>query len=71
MFIVLFIFIIGIPLIKESIENQNYRDECRRRGEKTRTQNLKHAQSSKIKYDLIGKIAEGTVLTRKTVASIL
>ena len=28
-------------------------------------------QSSQIKYDLIGKIAEGTVLTRKTVAAIL
>ncbi len=40
-------------------------------GEKTRTQNLRHTGSSSIKYDLIGKIAEGTVLTRKTVASIL
>lgn len=40
-------------------------------GEKTRTQTLKHAESSSIKYDLIGKIAEGTVLTRKTVATIL
>ena len=40
-------------------------------GIKTRTQNLKHAQTSQIKYDLIGKVAEGTVLTRKTVASIL
>jgi len=40
-------------------------------GEKTRTQTLKHAQTSQIKYDLIGKIAEGTVLTRKTVAAIL
>lgn len=40
-------------------------------GEKTRTQTLKHAQTSQIKYDLIGKIAEGTVLTRKTVATIL
>ena len=35
MFIILFIFIIGIPLIKEAIENQNYRDVCRRRGDKT------------------------------------
>ena len=33
-------------------------------GEKTRTQTLKHAQTSQIKYDLVGKIAEGTVLTR-------
>lgn len=40
-------------------------------GEKTRTQTLKHAQSSKIKYDIVGKIAEGTTLTRKTVVSIL
>jgi|GEM_PF-1626466 len=29
MFIILFI---GIPLIKEEIENQAYREECRRRG---------------------------------------
>ena len=40
-------------------------------GEKTRTQTLKHSGSSQIKYDLIGKIAEGTVLTRKTIAKIL
>lgn len=40
-------------------------------GEKTRTQTLKHAESSQIKYDLIGKIVEGTVLTRKTVSAIL
>lgn len=38
---------------------------------KTRTQTLKHAATSQIKYDLIGKVAEGTVLTRKTVARIL
>lgn len=40
-------------------------------GEKTRTQTLKHANTSQIKYDLIGKIAEGTTLTRKTVSAIL
>jgi len=39
--------------------------------EKTRTKSLKHAQTSQIKYDLIGKVADGTVLTRKTVAAIL
>ena len=38
---------------------------------KTRTQTLKHTESSQIKYDLIGKVAKGTTLTRKTVASIL
>ena len=40
-------------------------------GEKTRTQTLKHAETSQIKYDLIGKVAEGTVLTRRTVGKIL
>ena len=40
-------------------------------GVRTRTQTLKHAETSQIKYDLIGKVAEGTVLTRKTIATIL
>ncbi len=40
-------------------------------GEKTRTQTFKHAQTSKIKYDLIGKVADGAILTRKTVVAIL
>ena len=39
--------------------------------ERTRTETLKHAEISQIKYDLIGKIAEGTTLTRRSVAAIL
>jgi len=35
MFIILFILIIGIPLLKEEMENQSYRESCRRRGDKT------------------------------------
>ena len=38
---------------------------------KSRTQSLKHQETSGIKYDLIGKVAQGTVLTRKTTAAIL
>lgn len=38
---------------------------------KTRTQTLRHAETSRVKYDLIGKIAVGTTLTRRTVARIL
>ncbi len=38
---------------------------------KTRTKTLQHAETSRIKYDLIGKIAEGTTLTRRTIATIL
>lgn len=35
------------------------------------TKTLKHSEISTIKYDLIGKIAEKTILTRRTVAEIL
>ena len=35
MFIILFILVFAIPLLKEEMENQSYREECRRRGEKT------------------------------------
>ncbi len=38
---------------------------------KTRTETLKHNEVSQIKYDLVGKVAEGTTLTRRTVANIL
>lgn len=38
---------------------------------KTSTTRLNHAEKSHIKYDLIGKIAQGTTLTRKTSATIL
>ncbi|MBQ4447799.1 MAG: DEAD/DEAH box helicase family protein [Clostridia bacterium] len=38
---------------------------------KTKTTTLKHAETSQVRYDLVGKIAEGTVLTRRTVAAIL
>lgn len=40
-------------------------------GEKTRTETLKLAETSQIKYDLVGKIAEGATLTRRTAAQIL
>lgn len=44
----------------ESFVNQN-----------ARTETLQYGQTSQINYDLIGKIAEGTTLTRKTIAAIL
>ena len=40
-------------------------------GERTKTKKLDHAGSSKVKYDLVGKIAQGTTLTRRTVTAIL
>lgn len=38
---------------------------------KSKTTTLENAHTSQIAYDLLGKIAEGTVLTRRTVAAIL
>lgn len=38
---------------------------------KSRTSVLKHANSSGLRYDLLGKIAEAAVLTRRTAAAIL
>ncbi len=39
--------------------------------EKSKTKTLDHAETSRVKYDLVGKIAQGTTLTRKTVTNIL
>ena len=39
--------------------------------DKAKTEVLKHSHTSRIKYDLIGKIATGATLTRKTAAAIL
>lgn len=38
---------------------------------KSRTTTLKHFETSQVRYDLVGKVAEKTVLTRRTVAAIL
>jgi type III restriction enzyme len=38
---------------------------------RTQTKTLKHAHGSSVQYDLIGKIAEGTTLTRRSITAIL
>ena len=40
-------------------------------GEQTRTETLRLAETSQIQYDLVGKVAEGATLTRRTAAAIL
>lgn len=40
-------------------------------GAETETKALKHMVASRVRYDLIGKVAVGTSLTRKTAAAIL
>jgi len=39
--------------------------------QETATEHLTSSASSAVKYDLIGKMAETTQLTRKTIAAIL
>ena len=39
--------------------------------EQSGTYTLKHSEASQVSYDLVGKVAEGTVLARKTVVRIL
>lgn len=38
---------------------------------KTHTETLNNSEINQVKYDLIGKVAEGTILTRRTAAAIL
>lgn len=39
--------------------------------ETSQTRVMKNSEASQIKYDLVGKVAAGTILTRRTVAAIL
>lgn len=60
----------------KGVQRDNINEHELERGEsfntaKSKSQTLKHAKSNQIKYDLIGKIAKGATLTRKSVASIL
>ena len=52
MFILLFILVWVIPLMKEEAENQNYREQCRRRGDKTywSTDGLRYTNSNQKVY---------------------
>ena len=56
---------------KDEINNHELGQGVAFSGENTRTETLKPAGASRIKYDLIGKIAEGAVLTRKSAGAIL
>lgn len=56
---------------KEYLDANMIRESNSFMGVKSQTTALRHFETSQVKYDLIGKIAEGTVLTRRTVAAIL
>ena len=56
---------------REQITDDQMREDDAFGSVKTKTNMLKHAEISQVRYDLVGKIAEGTVLTRRTVTAIL
>ena len=56
---------------KASISGDEMRTGNSFEAAKTHTETLKHAETSQVKYDLVGKIAEGTVLTRRSAAAVL
>ena len=56
---------------KGEIDAEEIKNGMSFRNAKTRTETLRTSASDAIKYDLLGKIVGNTLLTRKTVASIL
>ncbi|WP_300409566.1 DEAD/DEAH box helicase family protein [Lagierella sp.] len=62
--------------ISRSEQREDLTADCVKEGTsfesaRSRTVSLEHFETSQIKYDLIGKISELTILTRKTVVEIL
>lgn len=64
-------YITTIGVQKDSLDNSDINEGKTFAVEEKSTNTLRYAETSNIKYDLIGKIAEGTTLTRKTVVDIL
>ena len=64
-------YTVSVASQRKSIDADMMREGSSFEAAKTKTNTLKHAEISQIKYDLVGKIAEGTVLTRRTAAAIL
>lgn len=56
---------------KDQIDVEEVKNAMSFKGAKTKTDELRSAASDTIKYDLLGKMAGNTSLTRKTVAAIL
>lgn len=56
---------------KDEIDVEEIKENRSFKAARTRTQQLRSASGDSIKYDLLGKIAGNTSLTRKTVATIL
>ena len=56
---------------KENLSNDELKSGEGFSAEKSRTFTLERGESSSVKHDLIGKIAEGTKLTRRSAAKIL
>ncbi len=56
---------------KEEMDADDVRNNGMFEDTKTKSKELKYAEVTHVRYDLIGKIAEQTILTRKSVSAIL
>lgn len=56
---------------KDSLQAKDIKDGISFFNAKSSTETLEHFETSQIKYDLVGKIAQDTTLTRRTVVKIL
>lgn len=64
-------YIVTVGKQRENITGNQMRENNAFGQVNTKTRVLKYGEGSQVKYDLIGKIASGSLLTRKTVAAIL
>ena len=64
-------YTVSVASQREHITGEQMRESDAFGAVKTKTNTLKHAETSQIRYDLVGKISEGTILTRRTVTTIL
>jgi len=64
-------YVVTIGEQKREMERNQVQRGDSFQGSKTRNETLSFANSSEIKYDLVGKLAQNTTLTRKTIVRIL
>lgn len=64
-------YVVTIGEQKREMERNQVQRGDSFQGSKTRNETLSFANSSDIKYDLVGKLAQNTTLTRKTIVRIL
>ena len=71
LYVTTFTYTVSTGEQKEQIDSDEIKNAMSFKAARTRTETIRMAASDTIKYDLVGKIAGATSLTRKTAAEIL